>query len=154
MLYDKIYRMDVLGFAYACCRRNKGAAGVGGQTFDDIETYGEEKWLGELAYELRGKIYKPEAVRRVCISKPNSKLRSLGIPYPKDRICQMAAMIGLESVFEADLLSEQCAYRRGKDAENAVAEVYGLLNRGHRDVVNADLSGYIDTIPTLNSWNR
>jgi len=108
MLYDKIFRMDVPGYAYACCRRNKGAAGVDGQTFDDIETYGEEKWLGELADELRGKMYKPEAVRRVYIPKSNGKLRPLGIPCLKDRVCQTAAMIVLEPVFEADLLPEQC----------------------------------------------
>lgn len=147
MLYDKIFRMDVLGYAYACCRRNKGAAGVDGQTFDDIETYGEEKWLGELADELRGKMYKPEAVRRVYIPKSNGKLRPLGIPCLKDRVCQTAAMIVLEPVFEADLLPEQYAYRRGKDAKNAVTEVHGLLSRGYREVVDADLSGYFDTIP-------
>jgi len=146
-LYDKIYRMDVLKYAYACCRSNKGTAGTDGQTFDDIGASGEEKWLGELADELRGKRYKPGALRRVYIPKSNGKLRPLGILCLKDRVCQTATMIVLGPVFEADLLPEQYAYRQGKDAKSAVMEVHRLLSRGHREVVDADLSGYFDTIP-------
>ena len=146
-LYDKIYRMDVLRYAYACCRSNRGAPGIDGQTFEDVESYGEEKWLGELAQKLREGSYKPEAVRRVYIPKPNGKKRPLGIPCLKDRVCQTAAMLVLEPVFEADLPPEQHAYRRGRNAHTAELEVHGLLSRGHRDVVDADLSGYFDTIP-------
>ncbi|MBI5568691.1 MAG: group II intron reverse transcriptase/maturase [Desulfomonile tiedjei] len=146
-LYDKIYREDMLAHAYACCRANKGAAGVDGQTFEDIEAYGVERWLGELAQALREESYRPEAVRRVYIPKPNGKLRPLGIPILRDRVCEMAARLVLEPIFEADLPSEQHAYRPGRNALSAVREVHGLLNAGYRDIVDADLSGYFDSIP-------
>ena len=146
-LYDKISRMDILEYAYACCRANKGAPGIDGLTFEGVETYGRERWLGELAQQLREESYLPEAVRRVYIPKPNGKLRPLGIPRLADRVCQMAAMLILEPIFEADMPSEQYAYRPKRNAHDAVREVHRLLVSGHNDVVDADLSGYYDTIP-------
>ncbi len=146
-LYDKIYRMDVLEHAYACCRSNKGAPGVDGLTFEGVEAYGPERWLGELAQQLREETYRPEAVRRVYIPKPNGKLRPLGIPRLAERVCQTAAMLILEPIFEADMPQEQHAYRQNRNAQSAVREVRGLLASGHKDVVDADLSGYFDTIP-------
>ena len=146
-LYDKIYRIDVLEHAYACCRANKGAPGIDGVTFEGVETYGRERWLGELAKLLRDGTYRPEAVRRVYIPKPNGKLRPLAIPRLTDRVCQTAAMLVLEPIFESDMPSEQCAYRQNRNAQSAVREVHGLLVSGHKDVVDADLSGYYDTIP-------
>ena len=95
-LYDKIYRLDVLTHAYDCCHANKGTAGVDGLTFEDVEAYGRERWIGELAQQLREESYRPEAVRRVFIPKPNGKQRPLGIPRLADRVCQMAAMLVLE----------------------------------------------------------
>src|SRR3954470_1960040 len=106
-LYDKVYRADVLWHAYQCCRANAGSAGVDGQTFEDIEVYGVEKWLGEVAEELRRKAYLPQAVRRVWIPKPDGQQRPLGIPTIKDRVVQTAARIVLEPIFEADLQPEQ-----------------------------------------------
>ena len=102
-LYDKVYRSDVLGYAYACCKANGGAAGVDGRTFDDLKTYGVDRWLGELAEELKVKTYRPSPVRRVWIPKPDGKQRPLGIPTIRDRVVQTATMLVLEPLFEADL---------------------------------------------------
>lgn len=146
-LYDKLHRNDILRFAYDCCKSNKGAAGVDGQTFEDIELYGLERWLSELTQELKSRTYKPAAVRRVHIPKPDGKTRPLGIPTVKDRVVQMAAVLVLGPVFEADLLPEQYAYRPNSSALDAVKHVYKLLNTGHEQVVDADLSGYFDSIP-------
>jgi len=146
-LYDKVYRADVLAEAYEQCRKNGGAAGVDGQRFEDIEAYGVEKWLGELAQELREKRYRPQAVRRVYIPKPDGKQRPLGIPTIRDRVAQKAAVLVLEPIFEADLQPEQYAYRAHRNALEAVGKVHSLLSTGHTEVVDADLSGYFDGIP-------
>lgn len=146
-LYDKVHRPDVLAHAYRCCKANKGAAGVDGQTFEDIEAYGLERWLGELQKELKDKSYRPSAVRRVWIPKPDGKQRPLGVPTIKDRVAQMAAVLVLEAIFEADLPAEQYAYRPDRSALDAVSHVQKLLQMGHGQVVDADLSGYFDTIP-------
>jgi RNA-directed DNA polymerase len=147
-LYDKVYRADVLEHAYRSCQANKGAAGVDGQRFEDIGAYGVERWLGELAHRLKTKIYEPQAVKRVWIPKPNSdKLRPLGIPTISDRVVQTAALLVLDPIFEADLAPQQYAYRRDRGAHDAVQAVHGLLNTGHTHVVDADLSGYFDSIP-------
>jgi group II intron reverse transcriptase/maturase len=146
-LYDKVSRADILDYAYRCCKANQGAPGVDEQEFADIEAYGVERWLGELAQALRQQKYRPEAVRRVYIKKPNGKLRPLGIPTLRDRVCQTGAMLVLEPIFEADLPCEQYAYRVGTGALDAVRQVHRLINTGHREVVDADLSGYFDSIP-------
>jgi group II intron reverse transcriptase/maturase len=146
-LYDKLYRADVLAEAYRRCRVNGGAPGVDGQRFDDIEEYGLEQWLGELAQELKEKKYRPEATRRVHIPKPNGKMRPLGIATIRDRVAMMAAVLILEPIFEADLQPEQYAYRAKRNALMAVKHVHSLLNTGHTHVVDADLSTYFDTLP-------
>jgi group II intron reverse transcriptase/maturase len=149
MLYDKVYRRDVLEFAYRCCSANGGAAGVDGQTFADIEKYGMGRWLDELAEKLRKKTYRPEAVRRVNIPKPGQpgRTRPLGIPTVTDRVVQTAALLVLEPIFEADLQPEQYAYRPNRSALDAIRAIHALVNTGHTEVVDADLSGYFDSIP-------
>ena len=146
-LYDKVYRKDVLAFAYERCKANGGVAGVDGQTFEDIEAYGVERWLDELMQELENRTYQPLPVRRVYIPKPDGKQRPLGVPAIRDRVAEMAAVLVLEPIFEADLQPEQYAYRRDRSALDAVRRVHKLINTGHGEIVDADLSSYFDTLP-------
>jgi group II intron reverse transcriptase/maturase len=146
-LYDKVYRDDVLAHAYAQCRSNQGAPGVDGQDFADVEAYGEQRWLGELAMALKDGTYCPAPIRRVFIPKPNGKQRPLGISTVRDRVCMTAAMLVLDPIFEADLPDEQYAYRTGREARQAVIDAEEMLYRGHPDVVDADLADYFGSIP-------
>jgi group II intron reverse transcriptase/maturase len=146
-VYDKVYREDVMAFAYDCCKANRGAAGVDGQTFEGIEEYGAKKWLDELTQGLKSRTYQPQPVRRVWIPKPDGKQRPLGVPTIKDRVAQTAAVLVLEPIFETDLQPEQYAYRPERSALDAVRQVHKLLNTGHEQIVDADLSGYFDSIP-------
>ena len=148
-LYDKVYRADVLWHAHRICQVNGGAPGVDGQTFEDIEKYGRMRWLRELAEELRTKEYRPKPVRRVYIPKPGKpgRTRPLGIPTIRDCVVMTAAMLVLEPIFEADLQPEQNAYRPNRSALDAVTQVSALLHSWHREVIDADLSGYFDSIP-------
>jgi RNA-directed DNA polymerase len=147
LLYDKMYRADVLAWAYERCRENRGVSGIDDQTFADIEKYGRQRWLDELAVELRERTYRPQAVRRVWIPKADGSQRPLGIPTVKDRVVQTAALVVLEPIFEADLQPEQYAYRPERGAWDALRHVHTLLNQGYHEVVDADLSGYFDSIP-------
>jgi len=146
-LYDKIYREDILAHAYAQCRSNKGAPGVDGQGFSDVEAYGVQRWLGELAIALKEESYRPNPIRRVFIPKSNGKLRPLGISTLRDRVCMTAAMLVLDPIFEADLPPEQYAYRQGRNAQQAVIDAEETLYEGHLDVVDADLADYFGSIP-------
>ena len=146
-LYDKVYRKDVLALAYHCSKANGGAAGVDGQTFEDIDAYGVERWLDELARELKNRTYHPLPVRRVYIPKPDGKQRPLSVPAIRDRTAEMAAVLVLEPIFEADLQPEQYAYRRDRSALDAVRQVHTLINTGHGEIVDADLRSYFDTLP-------
>ena len=146
-LYDKVYRRDILEYAYLRCRSNDGAPGVDGQTFEDIEAYGRDRWLDELTTELRERTYRPDPVRRVFIPKGDGKQRPLGIGSIRDRVVQMAVVLVVEPIFEADLPPEQHAYRADHSALDAIRQVHGYVSTGHNEVVDADLSGYFDSIP-------
>jgi RNA-directed DNA polymerase len=149
LLYDKLYRKDVLESSYRCCKANKGAPGVDEQEFADIVAYGEERWLGELADTLRRKTYRAEAVRRVWIPKEGdkTKLRPLGVPRILDRVVMTAAVVVLKPIFEVDMPAEQHGYRPNLSAHTAVRAVHRLINTGHTQVIEADLCGYFDSIP-------
>lgn len=147
LLYDKVWRTDILRHAYALARANQGAPGVDGATFDRIEAVGLEDWLSRLGEELQTKTYRCQAVRRVMIPKPGGGERPLGIPTIRDRVVQTAAKLVLEPIFEADLDPAAFGYRPNRSAGQAVQAVLGLLRQGHTDVVDADLSKYFDTIP-------
>ena len=147
MLYDKIYREDVVAHAYELARSNKGAPGVDGQTFERIESAGLGEWLTGIRQELRNKTYQPQPVRRVMIPKPGGGERPLGIPTIRDRVVQTAAKIVLEPIFEADLEPSAYGYRPKRSAQDAIRKVHKLICEGYTDVVDADLSKYFDTIP-------
>ena len=147
-LSDKVWRADVMVVAWQDVRRNGGAAGVDGQTVADIEANGVDRWLGELARDLKAGTYRPDAVRQVLIpKKQRGKFRPLGIPCIRDRVAQTAAMLVLSPIFEADLQPEQYAYRPGRSANDAVRRAHRLLTTGHREVVDADLADYYGQIP-------
>ena len=147
LLYDKIYREDILAHAYELVKSNQGAPGVDGQSFWGIETLGLEEWLNGIREDLRGKTYRPQAVRRVMIPKPGGGERPLGIPTIRDRVVQTAAKLLLEPILEADFDPNAYGYRPKRSAQDAVGQVVNLLKAGYTDVVDADLSKYFDTIP-------
>jgi len=147
LLYDKIYREDVLLHAYRLAKANGGAPGVDGKTFAMIETEGIEVWLAGLREELRSKTYQPQPVRRVMIPKPGGGERPLGIPTIRDRVVQTTTKLVIEPIVEADLEPNTCGYRPKRRAQDAVQKVHELLCEGYTEVVDADLSRYFDTIP-------
>jgi RNA-directed DNA polymerase len=148
-LYDKLYRPDILTYAYRVVKAHKGAPGVDGITFEAIESKegGVKGYLDSIAEELKGKTYKPMPVKRVYIPKPGGGKRPLGIPTIKDRIVQMAVKIVIEPIFEADFQENSYGFRPKRDAHQAMDDVVTHLRRGNAQVIDADIAQYFDTIP-------
>jgi RNA-directed DNA polymerase len=147
LLYDKMYIPYMLQEAYERVKANGGSPGIDGKNFEDIESYGIEKFLHELGEDLRKQTYRPEAVKRVWIPKANGGQRPLGIPTIRDRVAQAVCKMIIEPVFEADFEDSSYGFRPERSAKDAIQAIKENLQSGKTEVYDADLSSYFDTIP-------
>ena len=147
ILYDKIFRWDILVLAWLRVKANGGSPGINGQTFEQIEKQGVVQFLQSIQRDLQERIYKPSAVLRCYIEKANGKLRPLGIPTIRDRVVQMAAKIVIEPIFEADFESCSYGFRPKRSAHQAIRHIGQHISMGCQEVWDCDLSQYFDTIP-------
>ena len=149
VLYDKVYRQDVLEEAWRRVRRNRGSAGVDKQTIAAVEAYGVDRLLNELAAELREQRYRPLPVRRVYIPKPGKpgQQRGLGIPAIRDRIVQAAVKLVMEPILEADFRDCSYGFRPKRGAQDAIGEIQAQVTWGYRQVIDADLKACFDSLP-------
>src|SRR5215469_15808631 len=138
LLYDKVWREDILKHAYELARENDGAAGVAGVTFAAIEAAGLEEWLSGTGKMLRERTYRPDPVRRVMIPKPNGGERPLGIPTIRDRVVQTAVKLVIEPILEADLEPNAYGYQPPRSSPCTAAMAPLALRGGYTDVVDAD----------------
>lgn len=148
-LYDRIYRWDVLSSAYQIVRRNGGAPGIDGISFKNIEgnADGVDGFLMKLQEDLKTKSYQPEGVRRVWIPKADGRKRPLGIPTIRDRVVQMAVLLVIEPIFEADFMDCSYGFRPGRSAHGALSAITDTIKAGLTALYDADLKGYFDSIP-------
>jgi RNA-directed DNA polymerase len=147
-LYDKLYRADILSYAWRLVKANKGSPGVDGMSFEAIENeIGVEHYLLKLGRELQDKTYRASPVKRVMIPKADGSKRPLEIPTIRDRVVQMALKLVMEPIFEADFCEDSYGFRPKKSAHEAIDTIADAMRQGQTQVIDADLSKYFDSIP-------
>jgi RNA-directed DNA polymerase len=147
VLYDKVCRLEVLEMAWDQVRRNRGTAGVDGETIEAIEARGALGFLLELREELISERYRPQPVRRVFIPKPDGRQRPLGIPGVKDRVAQAAVRIVIEPLFEASFCPGSYGFRPKRGAKQAIYDIRKWVTYGYDKVIDLDLKSYLDLSP-------